>query len=168
MNTALSEAIKEAFALAPSNVVYLETLEIIHPQIVDSIRLVKDRANHDFRLESGVVKTFEAAGFRMALPQSGDNGLQELTIGIDNVDRRVSDFLNTAATYGEMVTVIFRPYLSTDPNTVQMNPPLELYLTDIAVTALEVTGKATFANINNKPFPTERYTRSRFPSLGNS
>ena len=123
--------------------------------------------NHVLRVETGVQKTFEAAAFRMSLPATGDNGLQELSIGIDNIDRRISDFLNIASTYPDPTAVIFRPYLSTDPDTVQMDPPLALYLTDISVTAVEVIGKATFADINNKAFPTERYSRARFPSLGN-
>jgi hypothetical protein len=166
-NATISEALKEAFALAPKDVVYLETLEIKHPQIANPIYLVRDKVSHVLTLETGVAKTFEACAFRMNLPSSGDNGLQELNLAIDNIDRRVSDFVYIASTYDEPVTITFRPYLSNEPTVPQMDPPLELFLTDIVVTQAEVSGKATFADILNKQFPTERYTRARFPSLGN-
>lgn len=169
-NTSLTEALKEAFTLCPSNVVYLDTLEINHPDADAPIYLVRDRKDWDLTIEGGGgVKTFEACAFRFSLPASGENGIQELNIAIDNVDRRISDFINTVKESTEPVTVTYRPYLSTDPTTPQMNPPLVLNLRDIVVTAVQVTGRASFADIINKPFPhpSEIYTRERFPSLGN-
>lgn len=167
-NTALTDAIREAYATAPTDVVYLETLEISHPDVEETVYLVKDRQNHDLTLEgAGGVKTFEACPFRFSLPASGDNGVQELSLAVDNVDRRISDFLNTAKESLDPVTVTYRPYLASDPTTPQLNPPLVLYLTDVVITAVEVSGKATFADILNKKFPTEIYTRARFPSLAN-
>lgn len=169
-NTSLTEALKEAFTLCPSSLVYLATLEINHPDAVAPIYIVQDRKDWDLTLEgTGGVKTFEACTFRFSLPASGDNGIQELTIAIDNVDRRISDFINAVKESPEPVSVIYRPYLSTDPTTPQMNPPLVLNLRDIQITAVQITGRASFADIINKPFPhpSEIYTRERFPSLGN-
>lgn len=167
MNTALSEALKEAYASAPSNVAVLETLEISHPSIGGTIYIVKNREDLTLTLEDESDHLFEACAFRMSLPASGDSGLQSLTIAIDNVDRRVSDFLNTAKDYQTPVTVKYRPYLSNDYTTPQIETPLVLYLTDISVNVMEVTGKASFADLLNKKFPTELYTRARFPSIGN-
>lgn len=167
MNTALSDAIKEAYAVCPSDVAVLETLEISHPSIGGTIYLVKNREDLTLTLEDDTEHIFEGVGFRMTLPSSGDNGSQSLTLAIDNVDRRVSDFLNTAKNYPDPVTVKYRPYLSSDLTTPQMNPPLVLFLTDVMVNVFEVSGKASFADILNKKFPTELYTRARFPSIGN-
>lgn len=166
MNTALTEAIKQAYAAAKSNEVHLETLEIYHP-LAGHFYIVKDRVDHDLTLETLAVETFEGVAFRFTLPPSGDNGLQELSLAIDNVDQRVSDFLSLAKESVAPVTVTYRPYLASDPTTPQMDPPLVLYLTDVTVTALEVTGKATFADVLNKKFPNDGYTRARFPSLAN-
>ena len=53
----LSEALKEAYASAPSNVVILHTLELRHPAFKDengnstAIRVVRDNVNHTCRLE---------------------------------------------------------------------------------------------------------------------
>lgn len=167
MNTSLSEAIKEAYAVSPSNVAILETLEISHPSIGGTIYLVKNREDLTLTLENDTEQLFQAVPFRIALPASGDNGVQSLTIAIDNVDRRVSDFLNTAKNYRDPVVLKYRTYLSTDYTTPQNDPPLILYLTDVIVTLFEVSGKANFADILNKTFPNQLYTRARFPSIGN-
>lgn len=167
MNTTLTEAIKEAYASAPSAVVYLETLQLSHPLVGTDIFLVNDRVGHTMTLETAVPKVFRACAFRMALPASGDGGIQELSLAIDNVGREISDFINTVRDSLSPVSVTYRPYLSTDLTTPQMDPPLVLNLTDIVVTAVEVTGRATFADIINRKFPTDFYTRSRFPGLAN-
>ena len=64
------------------------------------------------------------------------------------------------------VEIIYRPYLSTDLTQSQMIPPLVLYLKDIQITAAQIVGRATFMDVVNKKFPTELYTRARFPGLG--
>lgn len=167
MNDALQAAIKEAYATAPSNIAYLETLEISHPSVPTPVYIVRDRVGHNLTLEDTSVKAFEPCPFRLSLPASGDNGLQELLLSIENVDRRIGDFLEAAKESIEPITVKYRPYLSTDPTTPQLNPPLVLSLTDVTVNQVEASGRATFADIINKKFPTALYTRARFPSLAN-
>jgi hypothetical protein len=167
MNSSLEEAIKEAYALAPSNEVVLETIELSHPSVGGSLYMIKQRESFDLTLETGQTVTFEPVGFRFALPAAGENGRQDMRLSIDNVDRRISDFVNAAKNYLEPVKVVYRPYLSSDLSAPQMDPPLTLSLQDVTVTILSVAGRATFADILNRKFPQEYYTRKRFPSLGN-
>lgn len=166
-NTALTEAIKEAYASAPAGVVYLETLQFSHPLVAQDKFIVQDRVDKVMTLEDATTHTFKACAFRMELPASGDNGLQELSIAIDNVDEEIGVFLETVKDSLVPVTVRYRPYLSTDLTTPQLDPPLVLNLTDIVMSAAEVTGRATFADIINRKFPTDFYTRRRFPGLAN-
>jgi hypothetical protein len=63
------------------------------------------------------------------------------------------------------VTITYRPYLSTDFERPAMVPPLSLFLTDIVITAVEVVGRATFADILNRSFLPDNYTRRKFPGL---
>lgn len=161
-------AILEAFALAPPGVVYLETLQIHHPSVSPDIYLVRDRAAWTLKDEGGVSRDFVACSFTLALPPSGDNGLQQLTISVDNIDLTISDFLTQCLSYTTPVVVTYRPYRSDDPNTPQMVPPLKLYYTDIEIGDIEVVGTATFADILNRPFPAELYDRIRFPGLANT
>jgi hypothetical protein len=167
MDSSLTNVIKEAMACASSRDVILNTLEFSHPNVGTPIYLVQDRVDHLFMLETSVRVTFTACAFQFTMPQSGDNGIQELGIQIDNVDQRVGDFVDAVKGSVIPVVVTYRPYISNDPDTVQQNPPLVLNLTDVEGDDFGFTGKASFADIVNKKFPTELYTRDRFPSLGN-
>jgi hypothetical protein len=161
-----SAAIKEAYALAPSNIVTIDTIELTNPSGGNSLFLVQQRSNMSLGLETGETVEFEAVPFRFSLPAAGENGRQDLTLAIDNIDRRVSDFVNTAKSYSEPIRCIYRPYLSNDLTRPQMDPPLSLKLTSITATVVEVQAKATFGDVLNMPFPSQLYTRARFPGLG--
>jgi len=160
----LSLAIQEAYATARSDVVYLDTLTIAHPA-TETLYLVKDRADHDLTLETGETHHFVATAFRFILPGDGDNGLQDLQLAVDNVDRRATDFLKACVGSSAPIVVTYRPYMDSDKTRPQMNPPLTLFLTDAVVKATEVTGRATFADILNRKYLSESYVRRRFPAL---
>ena len=168
MNNSLNDAIKEAYALAPSTTTVLDTIEISHPSVEGgSLYLVRAIEPLTLTLETGAQKIFEPVGFQFTLPAAGENGRQDMQISIDNVDRRISDFIEKAKNYYEPVKVTYRPYLSSDLTTPQMNPPLVLSLQDVSVTVQAVSGRASFADVLNQKFPKEYYTRKRFPSLAN-
>jgi len=166
MNDAFQDALKEAFAIAPSNVVILDTLELIQEGVQDPVRLVRSPVGITAIDENGFAKDYEPAGFQLSLPESNDQGVAPLGIAIDNIGRRVSDWINRAKSQMVPVQCIYRPYLNTDLFSPQMNPPLLMTLQDIVVTDYQVTGKAIFMDIVNKKFPNQLYTRARFPSLG--
>ena len=166
MSASFTDALKEAYASAPSNIVILETIRLVHSVNGPLVSMVRDRTDHLMTLETNEQVLFEAVPFRFALPDKNDQGIQELSIAIDNVDKRVSDFIKDLRNTEGFITVEYRPYLSNDLTAPQMNPPLILTLTDISINVFEVTARATFADIINRPFPSELYTRARFPSLG--
>lgn len=163
--TDLTEAIKEAYATAQSNVYYLDTLTIEHPSVETPIRIVNDRIGHDLVLEDDTPAFFEPASFRFVLPAAGDNGVQELSIAIDNVDRRPSNFIKQVIGSKDPVVVTYRPYLFDGEPVLAMRPPLVLFLTDVVITATEVTGRATFVDILNRDFLSVNYSRRNFPGL---
>lgn len=168
----IKAALKEAYSLARSNEIYLDTIELSHPDITDPIYLVKDRIDRVCMLEGPVGPiTFTACAFQLTLPASGQDGLQDLNISIDNVKPQGStvmspvEFVKTVKNSRTKVTVTFRPYLATDLSQPQMDPPLSLALSDVQVKSGQVTGRCSFADIVNMSFGTELYIRSRFPSL---
>lgn len=161
-----SEAIKEAFAIAPSGVVIYHTIEVRQDGVQDPIFMVRSRKPLVAYDELGVQRTFEPTGFEFTLPPKSEEGFTSLNIAIDNVGRRPSDFIDMAKSTVQEVKVIYRPYLSTDLTVPHMNPPLVLFLKDINMTPMQVTGRATFMDVVNKKFPLELYTRERFPALG--
>lgn len=165
MNEAFTEAIKEAFTLAPTTKVVFHTLEIRQTGVQDPVYLVQARQQITATDENGDDHDYEPCGFQFSLPPSNEEGFRSLNIAIDNIGRRVSDFVELAKSEVVPVEVIYRPYLSDDLTAPQMNPPLVLYLKDIEIGAFQVVGQATFADIINKKFPSELYTRARFQAL---
>jgi hypothetical protein len=165
-NPSLQDAIKEAFASAPYNKVILDTLEIRQPTVQDPIFIVKSTRPIVAIDENSVSRTYRPAGFQFTMPSENEEGFRSLTIAVDNIDRAVSDFIQVAKSTKVPVQVIYRPYLADDLTQPAMNPPLSLYLKDIQVNEFQVTGRATFMDVVNQKFPSELYTRARFPSLG--
>ena len=165
-NDSIEDALKEVYALAPADIVPLDTIEISYVGIADTLYLVRDHKEWSLTLEDLSIKTFKPCGFRFIPPASGKDGLQQMTIAVDNVGDEVADFFESlGSALSEPVKVTYRPYLSNDTTTPQMDPPLVLFLTDIQMTVFEISGRATFTNIVNAKYPTEYYTRQRFPGL---
>jgi hypothetical protein len=165
MNTSLTEAIKEAYAIAPASKIVIHTLQISQDGVQDPIYIAQSR--HEFVAldEHGVQRYYAPVGFQFSLPSSDEEGFKSLTIAIDNVDRRVTEFVDIAKSEEQPVKVIYRPYLSDDLSGPQMIPPLVLFLKELQITTFQVVGRATFMDIVNKPFPNQLYTRDRFPAL---
>jgi len=174
---ALERAIREAYASAPSDTVILHTLELRHPSFLDddgqptAIRVVRDhvdlwaRLEADAPVDAGGWVRFVAMGFELELPPVDTAPVPEIAVTLDNVSREIVRHLDAAATSQEKIEVTFRPYLSTDLEGPQMDPPITLILTEVEADVFRVTGRARMLDIGNKAFPAETYTAKRFPGL---
>ena len=173
----LSAAIREAYAAAPADIVILHTLELRHPSFLDddgqptAIRVVRDHVDLMARLEAdapvdgGSVVRFVAMGFELELPPVDTAPVPEIAVTIDNVSREIVRHLDAASTSQDKIEVTYRPYLSTDLEGPQMDPPITLILTEVEADVFRVTGRARMLDIGNKAFPAENYTAKRFPGL---
>ena len=164
MNLNWKPAIQEALASVTSSVVIHHTLELSHPAFVAPFRLIQELQGRTLKLEDGSAVDFEPAAFKFTLPPVGDNGVQELSIQLDNTDQRISDTVEAVMANPEPITVRYRAYLSTS-DVPEMDAPLTLFLSDIRVTETDVTGRASFADIVNRQFLSDSYTTRRFPGL---
>ena len=164
MNPALNPALVEAYAIAPSNVVHIHTLELRHESMSEPLYLVQGYFHKELMVD-GVLVKFRACAFNFTLPATDDGGLQELTLTMDNTNNRVSDFCESAMLFPSPVEIYYRPYLSTDPNTPLMDPPLRLFLTQVEISEAQVSGHAVPADFLNLKFPTELYITPRFPEI---
>jgi hypothetical protein len=167
-NDLLEAALKEAYATARASAVILDTLQVSHVSQAESLFLVSALVDYDLTLETDEVVTFKGCAFRITPPATGENGKQELGLVFDNVNREVSDFMHAAKSTPSPVEITYRPYLLDNLTQPQLKTPLVLYLTDVVVTLFDVSGRASFADIINRPFParSQIYTRTRFPGLG--
>ena len=176
-DAALSEALREAYASAPSNVVILHTLEIRHPDFKDdadnttAIRVVRDQQDLLARLEAsapinaGQQVRFVAMGFELDLPPVDTMPVPEITVTLDNVSREIVRHLDAAAESQAVIEITYRPYLSNDLEGPQMDPPITLVLTEVEADVQRVTARARMMDIGNKAFPSRSYTAREFPGL---
>lgn len=173
----LSEALMEAYASAPSDVIIYHTLELRHPSFVDgdgnptAIRVVKDHLNRTCTLEEtaplnpGEEVEFVAMAFDLALPPVTNAPTPEITVTLDNVSTEMIQYLDQAVETQDMIEVTYRPYLSNDLSCPQMDPPITLVITDINVDCYKITATARMMDIGNKSFPAENYTVKKYPGL---
>lgn len=169
---ALSAAIKEAYASAPSDVVIVDTLEIRHPAFTVPIRVTTQYAPISARLEgsaplnAGSVVEFQPFAFDFVLPEVVDTGIPELQITIDNVSKEILQHIELAMPQPEKLEVTYRAFLSNDLlGGPQNDPPLHMTISSIEADAMAVRAKATIADFMNKKFPGENYTDTKFPGL---
>lgn len=176
-NPQLSQAIKEAYASAPSDVIILHTLELRHPAFVDdesnqmAVRVVRDNVDLTARLEATAplnaseMVTFTAMGFDLELPSINTAPVPEITITLDNVSRELVKHLDAAVATQNKIEITYRPYLSDDLEAPQLDPPFTLILTEVNANALRITGRARMLDIGNKAFPSEVYNSKKFSGL---
>ena len=169
-NETLSQALREAYASAPSESIILHTLELRHPSFIDdnggltAVRVARDNQDLTARLEPtaplnpGERVTFIAMGFELELPPINTAPVPEITITLDNVTREIVKHLEAASTSQSKIEITYRPYLSDDLEGPQMDPPFTLVLTEVSATATCVTGRARMLDVGNKAFPAETYS----------
>ena len=174
---ALSEAIQEAYANAPSDAIILHTLELRHPDFRDdagnttAIRVVRDQVDLTARLESdaplnaGQIVNFIAMGFDLDLPPVDTAPVPEIVVTLDNVSREIVRHLDAAAESQSVIEITYRPYLSNDLEGPQMDPPITLVLSEVEADVQRVTARARMMDIGNKAFPSRTYTAREFPGL---
>lgn len=161
----LTDAIKEAWAVAKSNVATLECIEVSH-SLGGVFYLVNNTEYLTFTHEDATSHDYEPVPFRLQRPKQGETGSQELSLTIDNVDQRISDFVTAIKNSQEGAVVRYRYYLSNDLTTPGRTAPLELTIVEGSMGLLDATFRCRFVDVVNQEFPNERYTRQRFPGLG--
>lgn len=167
----LSQAIKEAYASAPANVVIYHTMELWHPAFTTPIRVVRDYVDLTATLESTAPRnasesvTFIAFNFDFTKPEVSAAGIPQITITMDNVDRSIVANIEAALGSTELVSVIYREFISTDLSSPQNNPPLSMTIMSVTADVFKVTAVAGFPNLMNKRFPTTEYSTEVFTGL---
>ncbi len=168
----LSDALKAAYASAPADEVIYHTLEIWHPAFSVPIRVVRDNASLDARLDAtaprdaGLIVTFVAYAFDIVPPDQDSASLPQCVLTIDNVSTDITAQLEAANGDPRPTTAIYRGYLS-DQLTVgpENNPPPEMELSQVTATPLQVRAVTGFPNLLDLPFPNLDYELATFPGL---
>lgn len=170
---ALTEALKEAYASAPTDLVIINTLELRHPAFIEPLRVVADFTPINAKLEdtaplnAGEVVTFQPYSFEFQLPDVIDSGVPELVIRIDNVSREIIENIELAIPQTDKLEVTYRAFLSSDMAThgPHNDPPLHLTIVSIEANAMTIEARASIVDFVNKKFPNQEYDDTRFPGL---
>lgn len=171
-DSTLSQAIKEAYAVAPVTSLILPTLELRHSAFTAPIRVVLDHADLVAYLEdtapenAGQEVTFVAMAFRFTKPEVSEASGPEMTIEIDNVTAEIEENIAAANISTGAIAMTYREYLVSDLSGPQNDPPMHMEIKNIKATDLQVEARASFGNFANRRFPREIYTLQRFPALG--
>lgn len=170
-DSTLSQALKEAYAAAPANMVIYHTLELRHPAFSTPIRVVRDFANLTATLEAtapanpGAAVLFVAFAFEFTKPEVSATGVPQITITLDNVDRAIVANIEAAMGSTDLVQVTYREYLSTDLSAPQNNPPLSMTIMSVTADVFKVSAVAGFPDLMNRRFPSTEYSPEVFPGL---
>lgn len=170
-DTTLSQALKEAYASAPANVMIFHTLELRHPAFTTPIRVVRDHSDLVATLEAsapvnaGQQVTFTRFAFDFTKPEISPSGVPQLTIEIDNVDRAIVANIEAAMTTADMVQATYREYISSDLTCPQNDPPIHMTIMSITADVFRVKAVAGFPDLINRRFPTTEYDSETFPGL---
>jgi hypothetical protein len=163
---AISQALKEIYASAPTTQRFVETLAFSHSLFASTYYVTNDNRPWDFLLETGQLVTFQAMPFQIVLPTVDGKGNQDLELTLANIGRDLVDPLEAAiAKPSEPVRCVYRVYLDTPSTVPQNTPPLQLTITGVSVTAEAVSATATRSDFLNRAFPYNFYTYAQFPGL---
>ncbi len=175
---AYSQAIAEAYASAPEEVVILDTLEFRHPLFIDptgavvAVRVVNDHTvlraalEADAPADPGRFVDFQPVRFGFRRPAESDSAqIPEVEISVSNVSFILTRYLDMSNESRFPVSVTYRPYLSNDLTAPHMQPPLTLTLRSATADVSTVTLRAGFGDMNNRRFPRMDYTSLRHPGL---
>lgn len=173
----LSEAAAEAYAIAPTQRVMLDTLELLHSSFVDdegnpdSVRVVCNSESITATIEAGApmhagaAVEFVGVVFGMELPEESDKAeAPSFKFWVDGVSNQISEQIEAASETFEPVLVIHRTYASDDLTGPSQLPVLTLEIVDVDVTENRVTATALFGDSVNRRFPASVYDE-RYPGL---
>ena len=155
----------EANAYAPSDTIFIDTLEITNALLSPPIRV----CNSFEQLATGE-GTFLPFYFELDLPQIEPGSVPQLIIKIGNINKDLREGLRKIKQATGATQVRYRRYRMTDTATTpildeEMAIPLPVSSISIPPAAAAITITCEPLNIVNLPLHKNLYTTARFPGL---
>ncbi|GGF06909.1 DUF1833 family protein [Pseudoalteromonas gelatinilytica] len=159
----MSEVLQRLFASAPTNDLPIHSLEL-QATSFGVIRICSGFDDVTAGIEGGEMVAFEACALGVSLPERSVKGRQDLQFQLDNITGQSLEVVETAFEAGEKVKVIYRVYTASyldEPG----ERPLEMTAVSVKANALRVNVVASFNDLVNAAWPTDRYTPDFAPGL---
>lgn len=170
----LSDAVSEAFAVAPRNRVVWQTVELRHVAFEVPVRVVTGRRRGQpltATLEAGApinggeAVTFEPFAFRFIPPGVDDNGHATTAKAVlDGVSGSLIEKLDLTLQTDKPIEVTFRTFR--DDETAAPGQVISgLFMTNVEVTATAATADLRYKDTVSQGFPLGVYSKALFPAL---
>lgn len=153
----MNEAIKEAYENAPQDVVYYDTLEIMHSSFEESIKLVRS-----WQPIETLQGTFLPLLFDFTLPETEGGVRGEMTITLTLISRALRELIRSASGLSTKIEIKYRQYLApeTDPDA---EIPVNLQIAGIQETPSAIIIRAMFPDLVGLSFPRRIMMASDLP-----
>lgn len=165
----ISAALAEAYASNDVRGDLRLTLEFDHVTFLEPLRFVQGTRVRELYetvtlpVPGNPAAIFTVVDFSWQRPGQGEGGTTKATIRIDNVSRALQEALRGAIASGEAFSVIYREYLTTDPNNPEVYSGLRMGT--VTVTALSASGDLYYEEIEMRAFPGRTYDLDTYPAL---
>ena len=159
----------EAYASNDVKADLLLTLEFDHITFAEPLRFVQGTRVRDLYetvtlpVPGNPAAIFTVVDFSWQRPGQEEGGTTKAKIRVDNVSRALQEALRGAIASDEPFAVIYREYLTTDPNNPEIYDGLRMGT--VTVTALSASGDLYYEEIEMKAFPGRTYDLDTYPAL---
>jgi hypothetical protein len=174
-----SQALKQAWVHADTNVTVLETLAFAmsptpfldangnptEVYVVRDYQALTATLEDNAPMHAGQPVTFQPVAFEMDLAAEKEGGIPTIQLKIDNVSRQIYSLLAQLQGTLNKVTVTHRTYLSSDTSGPHVLPVTILTLQQVNVLVDSVEATCGLGDIHNSRFPADVHDVVRFPGL---
>jgi hypothetical protein len=167
----VSAAMAEAWASNDVKADLLLTIEIDHVTLPEPLRFVQGTRVKDvyetviLPVPGNPSAVFTVVDFAWQRPSQEEGGTTKARIRIDNVSQAIQTALRAAIASDQPFDVIYREYLTSDPNNPEVYDGLRM--NTVSVTALSASGELSYEEIEMQGFPRRTYDLATYPALFN-
>ena len=133
-----------------------------HPNMTEPFRVAGSRTDVITNDVLGFNQTYYAYPFSIQLPDEKEDRPPEVSIIIDNIDKRLVDFLRTPTQGSPTVTLTV--VLESSPTTIEAGP-FEFTLRSVGWDRLTIRGVLSYEQILDEPYPAGTFNPAEFPGL---
>jgi len=156
MPRTLSATAAQAIFSQETSEEFIMLLQITQDELLGDIFLVGYRENITHNSNE-----YLAAGFKIVLPQERDDRPPEVTLEVDNVDRRIVEGVRVATV---APTITLTVVLLSTPETIEAGP-FDFTLRSVEWDSLTVRGRLVYEAILDEPYPAGTFSPTEFPAL---
>ena len=162
MSRSLSSVALQALYAQETDEVFVPLVLINHPSMDEPVRVAGSR--HDVVTNDELANnvTYQSYPFTIQLPDESDDRPPEVSLVIDNIDKRIVDSVRTAIDGSPTVTLTV--VLESSPTTIEAGP-FSFTVRNVEWNRLTVKGVISYESVLDEPYPAGTFNPVEFPGL---